>query len=58
MTLCGQPTLGTDSYISSLSKWKQMSTTSTREKLLATRIAFMVAPLPNTGLRIVLRRFS
>ena len=36
-----QPTLNTDSYISSLSKWKQMSTTSTREKLLATRIAFM-----------------
>ena len=36
-----QPTLGTDSYISSLSKWKQMSTMSTREKLLSTRIAFM-----------------
>ena len=36
-----QPTLGNDSYISSLSKWKQMSIISIRERLLATRIAFM-----------------
>ena len=36
-----EPTFGRDSYILSLSKWKQMSTISTREKLLATRIAFM-----------------